>query len=85
MKIKVYAIYDSKTTTYSPPWFARNNAAAIRNFQDLVNDRQSTVSKHPEDYSLHYIGTFDDDTAQIEPDKHLNLGLAAEYANEKDT
>ena len=41
--------------------------AALRAFEDLISDDKSTVSRHPEDYSLAQVGTWDDQIGFISP------------------
>lgn len=54
------SLFDSKAETWSPPSCADSKAAAIRQFEMLVNDRQQTlVSTHPEDFTLFMLGDFD--------------------------
>ena len=54
------SLFDSKAETWSPPSCADSKAAAIRQMELLVNDRQQTlVSSHPEDFTLFMIGQFD--------------------------
>lgn len=54
------SLYDGKAETWSPPSCADSKAAAIRQFEMLVNDRQQTlVSMHPEDFTLFMVGEFD--------------------------
>ncbi len=56
MKLKVYSILDSKSGIYARPFFMLNVSMAIRSFGDLCNDKQSSISSHPEDYTLYEIG-----------------------------
>lgn len=65
MKLNVYSIYDNKARCYSVPFFQQNDGVALRSFIDLVNDKRSAVYAHAEDYVLHQIGTFEDDTAVL--------------------
>lgn len=60
MLLRGYTIYDNKALQYHSPWFAASDGAAIRAFQDLVNDHNTTLSRHPGDYSLWWMGTYDD-------------------------
>lgn len=54
------SLYDGKAETWSPPSCADSKAAAIRQFEMLVNDRQQTlVSMHPEDFTIFAVGEFD--------------------------
>lgn len=79
--MNIYSIYDSKTKAFSTPFFTVNNATALRSFSDLANDNNSQVSIHAEDFSLHLIGSFDEETGVVTPETPTNLGLAAEYKN----
>lgn len=59
MEQNAYAVYDFKARQYAAPFFFLNDAQAIRAFGDVVNDRTTTLAKHPEDYALYRIGAFD--------------------------
>lgn len=60
MKVKVFAIYDSKATAYLQPFFMRSAGEAIRAFENTAIDPNSMFNKNPEDYSLFQIGEFDE-------------------------
>lgn len=64
--LNVYSVFDSKALTYNDPFFLRQDGQAIRAFIDLVNDNRTHVAKHPEDYSLFLIATFDEEDGYIE-------------------
>lgn len=54
------SLFDAKAETWSPPSCADSKAAAIRQMEILVNDKQPTlVSTHPEDFTLFMLGEFD--------------------------
>ena len=61
MLFTVFSIYDTAIKSWLPPMYARNNGEMIRNFADAVSDPQSKLAKHPQDYVLFELGTFDDD------------------------
>jgi len=61
MLFTVFSIYDSAIKTWLPPLYARNNGEMIRNFSDAIQDPQSKLAKHPQDYVLFELGSFDDD------------------------
>lgn len=60
MQLRGYTIYDNKALQYHSPWFAASDGAAVRSFSDLVNDHNTTIGRHPGDYSLWFCGTYDD-------------------------
>lgn len=59
MKVNCYAVYDAKISDFHLAIFDIKHEGAIRQFSDAVNDKQTKWSRHPEDYSLWYIGEFD--------------------------
>lgn len=79
MKVKLYSVFDSKTATFGQPHCMLSDAAAIRTFSDNVNspNENNAWFKHPEDYSLFYIGIFDDESAELERVFPVNLVTAS--------
>lgn len=59
MHLECFAVWDSKAMAYLPPFFIPNAAMALRVFTDCVNDRGHQWGKHPEDYTLFFVGRFD--------------------------
>lgn len=60
MLLKAYSIYDRKSLAYHTPYFTSTDGAAARSFSDLVNDINTNVGRHPNDYVLYCVGEFDD-------------------------
>lgn len=80
MKFKIFSIYDSKAQQFNTPIFLAQEGQAIRAFDDLCNNKDSEVSKHPEDYTIFAIGEFDDDNGLVTPlTTPKSLGLALEF------
>lgn len=67
MKLYAFSIRDSRGEVYNTPFFARAMGEAERNFEQLCNDEKSTVHAYPEDFSLYFIGEFDDQTGLMIP------------------
>lgn len=83
MILRVYVVYDSKTEAYFPPFYQTTNAAALRDFTDKVNTPNHPWCKHPEDFSLFAVGSFDDLNGCLTPiSPHVTLGKAIEYVNQ---
>lgn len=61
----LYSIYDSKAGIYNKPFYLLNNAVAMRTAIDLLSDPNTDVGRHPEDFTLFKIGTYDDNTGQV--------------------
>ena len=62
-----FTVFDSAAGAYFPPFFVHSEQMAIRSFTDVATDPSHQFAKHPEDYILHRIGTFDDNTAEFTP------------------
>jgi hypothetical protein len=78
----VYAVVDLKIGSYSQPFFVPAKGVATRTFTDAVADTSSMLYKHPEDYALYELGTFDDVSGLFENlEKPINCGLASQFAN----
>lgn len=77
MILKVFAVYDSKVKSYQQPFFTTAAGHAIRSFEQASNDPETTLSKHPADFTLFEVGEYDDSTALFLNSKApLSLGTA---------
>lgn len=65
MKKYVCASYDKKAKCFSHPFYVGQAEMAIRALHDAANDPTHEVFKHPEDYGLFLLGTFDDETGKF--------------------
>lgn len=59
MKDGLFAVFDVKMKLFTSPFCARNVDSAIRQFADMCSNPQIPFGKHPEDYVLYELGTFD--------------------------
>lgn len=84
MKLKVFSVLDAKVGSFAAPFFMRSSAEALRAFHVAASDRESMISKHPEDFSLYLIGEFDDDTGALAPCTPENLGFAVSLLTKGD-
>lgn len=77
MKQLIFTVYDQKAHAYTPPFFIHTAEMALRGFGDAVNDppgpNQHAFAKHPEDYSLYCLGSFNDTSAHFELKKEAEL------------
>lgn len=60
-KINMFTIFDTKANAYLQPFFSRTNDTAIRELTKAVNDEKSLFHNAAEDYTLFYLGNFDED------------------------
>jgi len=77
---KIFSVYDCKSELYLNPFFMSTKGEALRAFGDIANDPQSQIGKHPCDFSLMEIGSFDDAKGMVMPMlTPLSLGVAIEF------
>ncbi len=65
MKHKIFSIFDSKAQAYLPPFCLAEKAMAVRIFGDCVNSDDHQFGKHPGDYTLFELGSFDDSVCVV--------------------
>lgn len=65
MKLNFYAIFDKAIGAYMRPFVMQADGQAIRMFHDECVNADSPLSKHPEDYTLFRLGSFDDNEGEI--------------------
>lgn len=75
MKMIMVAIKDRALNAYMRPFFAQTKGQAIRMFNDEINNRESPMFKHPDDYDLYYLATWDDDTGETTEQKPEQLAI----------
>jgi len=77
MRLKVISLYDSAVQSYGRPIFVRHPGEALRSLADQVNASDNNdLARHPEDYSLHLIGEFDEETGELIPAEIERLARA---------
>lgn len=65
MVLVVVSVRDSAVDAYSRPFYVPTIGMAVRSFQDEVNNPESPMYKHPADYTLFELATFDEDTGKF--------------------
>lgn len=84
MLMSIYSVYDSGISTWFPPCFVRNKGEILRWWSETANDSQSKISKHPQDYALFELGTWDDEKCKFDFHKApLSMGLAIEFVKKE--
>lgn len=58
IELGLYSIFDVKAKAFLAPFSIANDSMAVRSFGDAVNDPSVQFFKHPEDYTLYRVGTF---------------------------
>lgn len=67
MQYLLVSIRDRAIDAYKPIGNCRAPGEAIRVFKDILSDPNTPEGKHPDDYDLYLLGTFDDSTGAITP------------------
>lgn len=79
MAIKfLFSVFDRAAETYHPPFGVPAVGVALRDFADQVNNKESPIASHPEDFELWLIGTLDDREGVIEP-LHERKAVAKDF------
>jgi len=79
---QLFSVYDSKSEVFCQPLFHRARGEAIRAFSDAVNEKGHNFNKYPADFTLFFIGTYNDSTGIISPEKTpVSIGIAQEFLN----
>lgn len=68
MRYYMFSVRDRSADAFGVPHFQVSRGAAIRGFTDEVNrsDAQNILFRHPEDFDLYELGSFDDAGADFE-------------------
>lgn len=81
--MKIYSIYDTAAEVYGRPFIQLAHGEALRTFGRLVNDPSTEFHVKPSDFTLFYLGEYDDKTGQIDQHAPQSLGTGHEYVEEK--
>lgn len=68
MIYQAFSIYDTAAITYSPPFYFATKGLAIRMFSETAADTNTSIGRHPMDFTLFHIGEFDDSNGQMIPE-----------------
>ena len=56
--INMYAVADKVAEIFMPAFSCENHAKAIQGFADAANDPKGVIIKHPSEYDLYFLGTY---------------------------
>lgn len=62
MQLELFTVLDVKAKVYLPPFTFRSRAEAVRAFSESAHDPKHMFGKHPEDFILFAVGTYDDNS-----------------------
>lgn len=66
MILEMFAIHDRMAGFYAPPFFMPAVGLARRAMLELASDPSTNIGRHPGDFSLYHLGTFNDQTGVVE-------------------
>jgi hypothetical protein len=75
MKIKIYSVYDAVAKVWNQPFYQMNDQVAQRTIANCVNTQGHNYNMNPEDFSLYFIGEFNDQDGIITPVKEKKIDL----------
>lgn len=70
--MNLYSIYDSKAEAFAIPFACPNDGVAKRMLIDTVKGGGTSLSNHPEDFSLFKIASYEETTGVVTPDTPLS-------------
>lgn len=68
---KLYSVYDKRAQTFGQIMAMPTDAHAVRSFTQEVNREDSTnmLNQFPDDFSIHLVGEFNEDTGELKPER----------------
>ena len=82
MLVPYFAVYDSAIKAYMSPFAAKSVGDALRMFTDAANSPDTQLSRHPADFTLFHVASYDDETGKFTPlETFPNLGTALSVKN----
>lgn len=81
--MRIYSIYDTKAEHYGNPVFIRTDAEARRMFSQIAGDTETEIGKHPEDFLLYRLGTWDAEKGNITTEAGTCIAKAIEFTKKE--
>ena len=81
MKKIVFSIYDKKAGFFGPLMDYMKKGEVLRMFSDMVNEkaRPSMVAKHPEDYELYQLGSYENVEGKVEGSNKVYIACGSDF------
>ena len=83
MKYNIFAVYDSKAEAYMTPFFMSTEGQAVRSFKDAIANPDLPFGRHPADFTLFVVGSFNDHNAEVTPMVPKSVGNALELVSQQ--
>lgn len=84
MILKTFAIKDKALDTFGATFQQPTIDAGLRMFREVVlfGDENNRYKRNPEDYSLYYVGEYNDDSGELVNADNIMLSSAVEIITE---
>lgn len=76
MKLRMFSLKDVKADVFGSPFVFAKVELAKRMVRDLARDSNSMLSRHPEDFHLYEIGSWEDTTGVVAGESLVSHGSA---------
>lgn len=78
MMLKMYSVFDSAVQGFERPFAARSHGEVLREFTDMLAEGKSKFAKNPHDFTIYYIGDFNDSTGVLDCFPKVSIGVMSE-------
>lgn len=86
MKLEIFSMYDQRAGAFITPFFLPNLAMALRGIKSAAESETHMFHKHPNDFALYKLGSFDDSSAKLETlMQPEHIGLVSQIVEEYDS
>ncbi len=83
MKLLIFAVYDAKAEFFSKPVFHRAQGEALRAFEDEVESKESLLGQHPGDFTLYWIGEYNQENGELYSQEPVSFGTGLQYLTQR--
>lgn len=79
---RIFGIFDIKAEVYLNPFFETTTGQATRAFSDAINQPDSPFGRHPNDFSLRELGTFENESGVLVSHRQpIHVAEAIQFIN----
>lgn len=73
------SIFDTKANLFHAPFWALTNEEGMRKFGDDARRAETVIARHPSDYHLYRVGTYNQATGEVAAEKATCLAIATDF------
>lgn len=67
MQLLCFTVFDKAVKAFVTPFFCRAKGEALRSFMEACQDEKHQFARYASDYTLFFVGEFDDNTGVFSP------------------